>query len=478
MIPLSITYIIIKSLQRYQINVEKGKRAYDCTRGSLAALGMTWGEASLLQYWSFRQPFPCHPTNNHYICTNHQRHMQSSAYNNQHPLLTPGEQLVLTAMKLKPTASDIARMEAYVNEVTDWEYVTQLAIDRGIGPMLNHKIPMLSNKHLIPAEAQQRLQQSYLRTLARGMRLYEAFREVGTALNEAGIKFVALKGVYLAEALYEDIGLRLFSDIDLLVAEEDGERSLEVLRGKGFTSTAETIFQTEFVGKHRKVVHFPPMIKGDISIEVHVRLHGDSPEYKFDIPAMIRDAVPVNIGGIEAHTLNIYDCAVFIAVHADKHFRNGHFQVKGYGDLVNYIDALQEKFKLTEFKERCQLHNCTNAVFKHINLADVFISFDTMLHWDGIKIDVDKDVKSFIQFFKGKTIKPNPANSLRKDLAGVDGAWNKLIFLWQMLHPSKAFMVNRYKIKNPANYRVYYVKRYWEGLVALVRKLGNWSEMR
>ena len=341
--------------------------------------------------------------------TNYQRNMQSFANNNQHPTtLTPGEHLILAAMKLKPSARDIVQMEADANNVTDWDYVTQLAIDCGIGPMLNHKIPMLSNKHLIPAEAQQRLQQSYLRTLARGMRLYEAFREVGTALNKAGIKFVALKGVYLAEALYQDIGLRLFSDIDLLVAEEDGERALEVLRKNGFRNTADKMFQTEFVRKRRKMEDLSTMIKGGISIGLHVRLHSENPDYQFNIPAMIRDAEPVSISGVETYTLNAYDCAIFIAVHAEKHFYKRHFQLNGYGDLVNLIDALEEKFVLKEFKERCHLHKCINVVFKHINLADIFIHFDTMLNWHDIKINVDKDVNTFIQYFMGKAKKSDP----------------------------------------------------------------------
>jgi len=57
------------------------------------------------------------------------------------------------------------------------------------------------------------VQQAYYKTLTRGMVLYKGFANVASAFNEAGIKLVALKGVYLSECLYGDIALRQFSDI-------------------------------------------------------------------------------------------------------------------------------------------------------------------------------------------------------------------------------------------------------------------------
>ena len=405
--------------------------------------------------------------------TNYQRNMQSFANNNQHPTtLTPGEHLVLAAMKLKPSARDIARMEAYVNEVTDWEYVTQLAIDRGIGPMLNHKIPMLINKHLIPADAQQRLQQSYLRTLARGMRLYEAFREVGTALNKAGIKFVALKGVYLAEALYQDIGLRLFSDIDLLVAEEDGERALEVLRGKGFTSHGEETVQTRFIEEHMEVVHYLPMVKGDVSVEIHIKLHRDEALYRFNIPQMLHDVESVQISEIQASVLRFYDLLIHLCVHADKHFRNGYVQFTGYCDILNLALKHQDKIDWDAFQGRCKMHGCEDAVFAQLKLLESFHDLEIPIY--EIKtalIDTEKDEFMFKAYLRGQKMIPGYLTQLRKTFKRYPTLWGKIRYVWGLTFPEKAFMVNRYKIKNPANYRVYYFVRVWD-VVKRLMKLG------
>jgi hypothetical protein len=366
---------------------------------------------------------------------------------------------------------EIAFMEKLLSNVRDWNYLTRLAIDHGIGPLLHHKIPMLSNQHLIPAEAKNRLFQSYMRTLARSMHLYEAFREVGTALNLANIKFVVLKGVYLAEKLYQDIGLRLFSDIDLLVAEEDGEKSLEVLKKLGFKSTSEKVVHSPFVEKHLRFVHFPPMVKGDVSVEIHIKLHASSPDYCIDIHSILRDAQTVCISGIDTYTLQNDDLLIFLAVHTDKHFKNGHFQIKGYGDILNSIDSTLFNHEI--FLNRCQLHQCEKIVLKHILLILKLTSqpFEKY-NLNEYKSFEDKSaIFKFLEFYRGKITLPNPADTLKSDLNSIKDFKSKVRFVWNVIHPDKAFMLNRYKIKNPVYYRAYYFVRYWEGLKALFRKI-------
>jgi len=394
------------------------------------------------------------------------------------PTLTPEEQLVLAAMKLKPTAVEIERMESLVEEVQDWNYCTRLAIDRGIGPLLNHKIPMLGNSHLIPPDAQARLQQSYLRTLARSMRLYEAFREVGTALNNAGIKFVALKGVYLSEALYQDIGLRLFSDIDLLVAVEDGERSLEVLREVGYNQESNQAEYSRFVGGLREIVHYIPLTKGDISIEIHIKLHRTSKYYQLDIPTMLAEAIPVTIYGIPAHVLNPVDFLVHLCIHADKHFRDGYVQFTGYTDIINLI--AQQPLDFDTFFERCEIHSCWQPFINQLRLLQLFCNASIPDEFQNKMNPTDnmEEIATFIKIFRSKKSLVATHKMIFHEIKRLKNPGIWLRYLWDVIHPDKAFMTHRYKIKNPANYRFYYLLRYLDGLKALLKLVSNFIPRR
>src|SRR5664280_126658 len=60
-------------------------------------------------------------------------------------------------------------------------------------------------------------------------------------LADAGIRCAPLKGPLLGEAIYGDPGRRLSSDIDLLVAPEQLQAPVAVVRGLGYESAADHV---------------------------------------------------------------------------------------------------------------------------------------------------------------------------------------------------------------------------------------------
>lgn len=384
--------------------------------------------------------------------------------------LTPGEQLILASMKLKPTAEELARMERLVAEVQDWNYCTRLAIDRGIGPLLNHKIPMLGNSHLIPADAQARLQQSYLRTLARSMRLYEAFREVGTALNEAGIKFVALKGVYLAEALYEDIGLRLFSDIDLLVAEEETDKCIEVLIKLGLKFDNPKLYHSKFIYENKDEVHKPPMTKGDVTVEIHRKLHSFSENAAFNINDMIINSETTEINKLITKTLQLNDLIIYICVHLNKHFMSGHIQFTGYSDMINLIELNRAKIDWIKILERSKFHGCRETVVNQLYLIHKLCNVRIPLFlFQGLKRkQTNKNESIFIYYLKGGRFKSENSRLLLKSLNRFNKLSDRIYYIWGIIHPSKEYMIIKYNIKNKKIYLLYYFIRYFHLLTKIL----------
>jgi hypothetical protein len=90
------------------------------------------------------------------------------------------------------------------------------------------------------------------------------------ALDDAGIRSAALKGPALGEALYGEAGRRLSSDIDLLVAPEQLDRAVEVVRGLGYARPVDHVDARGLPLLHFALVHerdeLPP-------IELHWRVH-------------------------------------------------------------------------------------------------------------------------------------------------------------------------------------------------------------
>jgi hypothetical protein len=89
-------------------------------------------------------------------------------------------------------------------------------------------------------------------------------------LGDAGIRSAALKGPLLGEFLYGDPGRRLSSDIDLLVAPEQLQPAVEVIRGLGYDAPEDYVDESGLPLLHFVLLHereeLPP-------VELHWRVH-------------------------------------------------------------------------------------------------------------------------------------------------------------------------------------------------------------
>jgi len=89
-------------------------------------------------------------------------------------------------------------------------------------------------------------------------------------LGDAGIRAATLKGPVLGQAIYGDIGRRLSSDIDLLVAPEQLNAAVEVIRGLGYAAPADHVEESGLPMLHFVLVHEG----GDLpAVELHWRVH-------------------------------------------------------------------------------------------------------------------------------------------------------------------------------------------------------------
>lgn len=99
--------------------------------------------------------------------------------------------------------------------------------------------------------------------------------EITTLLRSNNLEPIYLKGIaHLLDDLYEDIGERMLSDIDLILVQEDARMAWQILIDNGYNK-----FGVQLSEEHR---HYSELIKkGAVaSVEVHHRLlGGDSEQY-------------------------------------------------------------------------------------------------------------------------------------------------------------------------------------------------------
>ncbi len=108
----------------------------------------------------------------------------------------------------------------------------------------------------IPQPLFEQFKQAYLATLARNRIFYNELERVVSALTGRGIAVVLLKGAVFARMLYEDIGLRPMSDLDILVRKTDIPQVVSLLKGNGYIEP---------------VLHQSELLKQDVTHDVHLR---------------------------------------------------------------------------------------------------------------------------------------------------------------------------------------------------------------
>lgn len=374
--------------------------------------------------------------------------------NHQHSIefmqqLSPDNELLCAVVVLKPTAHQLAHIDALLPQIHNWDNTFLLLTKHGSAPLLHVKLAQLQNARCIPQHIQSLLQQVYFKSLSRGMLLYNLFGEVVAALQKHAIEIVVLKGAYLSECVYGDIALRQFSDLDLLVHDADGPKSIEVLRGIGFEAW-DSHGVSDFVDAHSDFVHYKPMQRGDVSVEIHIKLHTRSPKYKLSISDMWSRSIGCNIQGLQVRVLCLEDLLMHLCIHADKHFEKGEIQLKSFNDIVNLLEQMKTGFDWVRFEAMCNQYRCEKVVFKYFVLVvRYYQAYLPQELYQKYAYCVDADTESrFVGYLQGESFEehgrksavPGHINSLRN----IKNPWTFAVYLKEVLFPSKAFMLEKY----------------------------------
>jgi hypothetical protein len=389
--------------------------------------------------------------------------------------IKPEDKLILSSIKIHPSPEELEQINILILQIEDWNYLISNIIDRGIAPLLFNKLPVLSNSSQIPESVKNKLEKAYYKTFSRSTILYEHFRKIAEVFTLQNIPLIALKGIYLSECLYQDIGLRQFSDIDLLVKEEDALTCLDILANLGYKPNPSVQLSEIVLAQiEEDIVHYSPMILNGVSIEIHIKLHVNTPKYNVIVAELWSNAQLAVINGFNAYTLNNYDLLIHLCLHLDKHFWNGKVQFTCFNDITNILEGYSDSLIWNKLLETCQLYKCENIVFKYIILVNKYMNayVPANIIQKYFQLLTEKDEYLFCNYLKGnKFIEINSEKTLSKHFSYLkknQTLFNKVRYLRDVLFPSTAFMIYKYKIKHPSLVLFYYPFRYYIGVMGVM----------
>ncbi|MDY6865830.1 MAG: nucleotidyltransferase family protein [Halobacteriota archaeon] len=202
----------------------------------------------------------------------------------------------------------------------NWEYVVRNGAEHGILPLLHHNLSKL-DEGLVPENIMVYLRKQYNVNVAKNLTYYEELGKVLRVFREEGIGTIILKGAALAETVYGDIGLRPFSDVDLLIKKENLSEAKKILSEMGYMLDEE-VSPEKYNEEYGCDLYYAG--KKNI-IEIHwniLRKLGSDRFMRIDIRDIWERARPASISGVDTLVMSPEDQLLHLCIHLPKHRYN------------------------------------------------------------------------------------------------------------------------------------------------------------
>jgi len=195
----------------------------------------------------------------------------------------------------------------------DWLDFTTLSQVQGVTPLVYQRLSRHHDSINIPLAVMEKMREVYLDNLKRNMRLYRDLELVLGLLAERHIPVIPLKGVFLAEKVYGNIGLRPMVDVDLLVPRPALATALEALDGLGYRAKYAFNIERECRTQH----HLPQLYRpGSVKLEIHWNLAPANSPFNINVGELWERSQVSTLAGVEARILDPEDLLLYLCLHA------------------------------------------------------------------------------------------------------------------------------------------------------------------
>ena len=251
--------------------------------------------------------------------------------------LSDGAFQFLSLCAQRPESASVAqRLSTALSGVSSFAELATAAEQHGMEPLVLAHVERTSLA--IPADLRARLRARRTQHAHAAAVRTRVVADVASALAQAGVPVLVLKGAALAHLVYGDPGLRPMRDVDLLIRKADAGRALDVLGRCGFQPGGLV------VPAHHH--HLRGMAKTQEGATVTIELHHELlPRTPFveprDYDDLIGRSQPFEWGGISYRTLGREDMLWHVYAHAFVilPLRPGAIRLLSVADLTHATEA-------------------------------------------------------------------------------------------------------------------------------------------
>lgn len=221
---------------------------------------------------------------------------------------------LLMAVGAFETSEVVGVMKSFAGE--DWKELVKIANRQLLSPFLHHRLRQHQIFEEVPSFVQSELRRQFQIVYAQNTQLFHTLGKVLGALANHNLPVLPLKGVYLAEHIYDNIGLRSMCDLDLMVHRSDIQALRVVLGSLGFDEGHEISDEFRaYLGKDVKFIQRESRIK----LEAHFHIVNRDSALNLTADELWIRSEPTSIASISTDTLSYEDHFLHLCYHNCQH---------------------------------------------------------------------------------------------------------------------------------------------------------------
>ena len=248
------------------------------------------------------------------------------------PDTRPEAELLLCCARAHLDTEGITRLEALLGEDLDWGYVLRAADRHGMMPLLYWHVNGTCPE-AVPGVVLEDLRVLFQRNATRNLFLIGELCRVLDLLKGREIPAIPFKGPLLASALYGNLALRVFDDLDILVRKRDVLRAKEILVSQGYRPSLPMTGRQEraYLDSNHEyaLVH-----ESGALVELQWALAPPHFSFALDPEGLWERARPATLAGTAVLTLAPEDLLLILCLH---HSREGWARLEWIGGVAELI---------------------------------------------------------------------------------------------------------------------------------------------
>ncbi len=233
--------------------------------------------------------------------------------------LSPEKRALLCCARVNLDGSSREELTALVRGGLDFHALMQDARYHGIMPLLSRHMSAIAVADTCPAELLVALRRSVQSNALTSFALAAELVAVLKLFRAANIEAIAVKGPVSAALCYGDLGLRTFSDLDILIAPDDVGTATELLEARGYAPQLKLPpgWQNQLVREGTERLFRHPDGVRMVDLHWHLMRHGYS--FTPGTRGVFARRQTVYVGTHKVPTLALEPTLLFLLLHGMKH---------------------------------------------------------------------------------------------------------------------------------------------------------------